>query len=70
VDENTFQLSPATAIPTLGVTASGSYTAGSNGRFTGSLTEPSSFNGVFYVLNNKGVNNSSDNILTQVTGTE
>jgi len=52
VDENTFQISPATATPTTGETATGSFNANTNGRFTGSLSEiaPSIINGAFYVL--------------------
>jgi hypothetical protein len=57
VDENDFQLSPATASPTTGVAASGSFTAGANGRFTGSLAgiAPTSISGAFYVLSNNTI---------------
>jgi hypothetical protein len=55
VDENTVQISPATATPTTGVTATGSFNANANGRFTGSLTEPAPINGAFYVLSNSEI---------------
>jgi hypothetical protein len=55
VDVNTFQVSPATATPTAGAAALGSFNADTNGRFTGSLTEPASINGAFYVLSNSDI---------------